>query len=224
MVPPPWKYFGVLLNGDVSQSWVSELVSLPTSLGYSLSADLGGSEHTTLCWLPKQHHIQQICWSEHFRCPFVSIQLFDNQKIFFLWCLHSLELKEFPRRFETNSSLGFSDPVCNLKYAYFKSGPVKHLIHSFVDETVRTWDHQLQPAQHHHVLTLTLLRAINGGVIASSNSRHYVMLKRKSVYKYRKTCATANFHKNYTKWNEYYTDFFYFFRKSQEKNNNWVRS
>lgn len=145
-------------------------------------------------------------------------------KDFFLWCLHSLELKEFPRRFETNSSLGFSDPVCNLKYAYFKSGPVKHLIHSFVDETVRTWDHQLQPAQHHHVLTLTLLRAINGGVIASSNSRHYVRLKRKSVYKYRKTCATANFHKNYTKWNEYYTDFFYFFRKSQEKNNNWVRS
>lgn len=57
-------------------------------------------------------------------------------KDFFLWCLHSLELREFPRRLKTNSSLGCSDPVCNLKYAHFKTGPVKHLA-SFLCR----WDH-----------------------------------------------------------------------------------
>lgn len=148
------------------------------SLAFSLSLDSGGSWLYSVVLTPPNSTISHNpagvntsgAHSSAFSC-------LTNRKIF-LWCLLSLELKEFPRRFETHSNLGFSDPVCNLKYAYFNIGLVRYLASFFWWCTVSTWGHHLWPAKQHYILIATLLRTIDDGIIASSNSRHFIRLER----------------------------------------------
>ena len=136
-VPFIWKYFGAFFHWSCFTAVCFWTVSFAVCI-FERQPVLGlwqvmSSQHCADS--PKQYYIQQISLCEHCRCTFISIQLFDNRKIFYSVCT-LLSEKEFPKRFETNSNLGFSDPVCNLNYAYFKTTPVKHLASFF-----SWWDH-----------------------------------------------------------------------------------
>ena len=106
-----WKYFGAFLNW----SWLIAVCFWTVSLAVhiSLSFDSDRSWVHSIVWALRVHIHQH------------SAERFFFLMVFALW-------KSFPRRLETNSSLGFSVPICNLKYAYFKTGPLKHLASFFL--------------------------------------------------------------------------------------------
>lgn len=172
---------------------------------------LAGQKYAALCWVPTNSTVSSQpaavstsgVHSSAFSCS-------TAEWFFFFLVIAHPWTESFPEDLKQIPILVSQILFATSSMLTLKLDPLSTLVRSFVDGTVPTWDHQLWPAKHHHVLTLTLLRAINdGATIAFSNSRHYVRLKRKLIYKYHETYVTATFHKNYTKWNKYHTDYFF---------------
>jgi hypothetical protein len=98
-------------------------ISLPAACPWSLA----DREHTMLCWLSKTvpYPANLLVWA-------LWVHIHQHSAVqqpedLFLWCLHSPELKEFPRSLERKSNFDFLDPVCNFKCDFSKTGCIKHL-------------------------------------------------------------------------------------------------
>lgn len=212
MVPSLWKYIGAFLNWSCLTALCFRTVSFTVPIIGLQTLGLWQVRSMQRCAESPQtvpYPANLLLWALQGCIHQHSAVRPLNDFFFFLVIAHPWT-ESFPEDLKQIPILVSQILFATSSMLTLKLDPLSTLVRSFVDGTVPTWDHQLWPAKHHHVLTLTLLRAINdGATIAFSNSRHYVRLKRKLIYKYHETYVTATFHKNYTKWNKYHTDYFF---------------